>query len=196
MKIYFSASISNIEKYRDNYAAIVDALEKLGNNVIADHVLKKKTKTDYEAQTEKEALAMQRKMANWKMQADLCVFEVSSPSLGIGQEIAFALANKKQVIALHVSGTYPHLLRNEGEDSLYLMEYDLGDIKRVLRECIEYAKENVDTRFNFFISPEIQHYLDWVAKYKRTPRAVYLRELLERDMRENKEWKQQRQIQV
>lgn len=192
MKIYFSASISNIDRFREYYTAIVDALEKLGHNVIADHVLKKRAKTDYEVQTEKEALAIQRKMANWKMQADLCVFEVSSPSLGIGQEIAFALANKKQVIALHVKETRPHLLRSEGEDSLYLTEYDLTDIRQVLREHIDYAKENADTRFNFFISPEIQRYLDWVAKYRRTPRAVYLRELLEKDMRENKEWRKQK----
>lgn len=192
MKIYFSASISNIGKFRNNYTAIVDALEKLGHNVIADHVIKKSARSDYETQTEKEALAIQRKMASWKMQADMCVFEVSSPSLGVGQEIAFALANKKQVLALHVKDTKPHLLRDEGEDSLYIAEYELENLKHILEEYIDYAKENADTRFNFFISPEIQRYLDWVAKYKRTPRAVYLRELLERDMRESKDWKKQK----
>lgn len=192
MKIYFSASISNIDKYRQNYEAIVRALEDLGHSVISDHVLKKQTKNDYETQSEKEALAMQRKMSNWKKQADMCVFEVSSPSLGIGQEIAFALSNKKQVLALHTSNTKPHILRDEGEDSLFLTEYNLNNLEDILDEYIDYAKEHADTRFNFFISPEIQIYLDWVAKYRRTPRAVYLRELLERDMKENKDWKKQK----
>ena len=192
MKIYFSASIAAINASRPNYVAIVKTLEKLGHNVIADHILKKKAKQDYENQSEKESLAVQRKMTAWKKQADMCVFEVSSPSLGIGQEIAFALSNKKQVITLYVQGIKPHLLRDEGEESLFLVEYSLDNLQEVLEEYIEYAKEHADTRFNFFISPEIQQYLDWVAKYRRTPRAVYLRELLEKDMRENKDWKKQK----
>lgn len=192
MKIYFSASISALDNFRQNYLAIVEALESLGHNVIADHVIKKKTKGDYEEQSEKESIAIQRKMTNWKKQADMCVFEVSSPSLGIGQEISFALANKKQVLALHITSVKPHVLRDEGEDSFIIAEYSLENIKTVLQECIDYAKEHADTRFNFFISPEIQNYLDWVARYKRTPRAVYLRELLDKDMRENNEWKKQK----
>lgn len=192
MKIYFSASISHINHYRNNYIAIVKALEKLGHNVIAEHVLKKKTKSDYEKQSDQESLSIQRKMTAWKKQADMCVFEVSSPSLGIGQEIAFALSNKKQVIALHISGTKPHVLRDEGEESLFLVEYSLDKLEEILEEYIDYAKEHADTRFNFFISPEIQSYLDWVARYRRTPRAVYLRELLEKDIRENKDWKKQK----
>lgn len=192
MKIYFSASISHINRYRNNYIAIVKALEKLGHNVIAEHVLKKKTKSDYEKQSDQESLSIQRKMTAWKKQADMCIFEVSSPSLGIGQEIAFALSNKKQVIALHTSGTKPHVLRDEGEESLFLVEYSLDKLEEILEEYIDYAKEHADSRFNFFISPEIQSYLDWIARYRRTPRAVYLRELLEKDIRENKDWKKQK----
>lgn len=192
MRIYFSASIASIDAFRPNYVAIVKTLEKLGHNVIADHILKKKAKQDYEDQSEKESLAVQHKMTAWKKQADMCVFEVSSPSLGVGQEIASALSNKKQVIALHISGIKPHVLRDEGEESLFLVEYSPDKLEEILEEYIDYAKEHADTRFNFFISPEIQRYLDWVARYKRTPRAVYLRELLEKDMRENKEWKQQK----
>jgi len=86
------------------------------------------------------------------------------------------------------------LLTNlERNERLIAIKYDVkSDLKKLLGEAIEYAAEKQDVRFNFFVSPEIQQYLDWVAKYKRTPRAVYLRELLERDMKENKDWKKQK----
>jgi hypothetical protein len=48
--------------------------------------------------------------------------------------------------------------------------------------------ENIDTRFNFFISPKIGNFLDWIAKKKKLPRAVYLRKLIEDDMDKNKEY--------
>ncbi len=191
MKIYFSASVASIDKNRNNYEAIVTALESLGHSVISDHVLNK-TKSEYESQSEKESLAIQRKMANWKKQAEMSVFEVSTPSFGIGQEINFALNNRKPVLALYTAESKPHILRDEGEELLFLLEYELKTLKDSLAEYIDYAKQQQDVRFNFFVSPEIQHYLDWLAKYKRTPRAVYLRELLERDMKENKDWKKQK----
>jgi hypothetical protein len=52
----------------------------------------------------------------------------------------------------------------------------------------DYLSDTQDVRFNFFISPQIGNYLDWVSKNKRIPRAVYLRRLIEEDMKNNKEY--------
>lgn len=183
MKIYFSASIKQMNShYRTNYQNIVTVLEELGHKVISEHILSK-TYTDYISQSEEESVAIHRKMTHWKKQADIAVFEVSNPSLGVGQEIAQALSATKPVICLYEEGSSPHILRDEGGEYLLLLSYRKDNVKAVVKDAIDYASEKQDTRFNFFISPKIANYLDWVSKEKRVPRAVYLRRLIEADMK-------------
>lgn len=191
MKIYFSAAISGIPKEMHQcHNLIVESLRELGHVVVVEH-RDGVTSEDISSQSEKDALAVQRKMSKWKKQVDLVVVETSIPSFGVGQEISEALSDNKQVIALHLKGKKPHLLLSNGKDQLYLVEYEEKNIEKVLKEYIEYARTKADTRFNFFISPEISSYLDWIAKHRRVPRAVYLRRLIERDMKENKEYNQE-----
>lgn len=188
MKIYFSAPISRVpEDIRSNYQLIKKTLEDLGHRVLPDHVAGK-TAEVLKQQTEEEALAVQRMMTKRKRQADLVVLEVSTPSFGVGQEVAFALGSGKQVIALHVPGREPHLLRDEGEDSLFIVEYTPETLKDVLKDYIELSRDQMDVRFNFFVSPKIVRFLDWIAKKKKMPRAVYLRRLIEEDMKRNKDF--------
>ena len=95
MKIYFSGAVSRVSsEIRENYDLIIKTLKEMGHNVLAGH-LKNKTAEDIRNQTEKEALKIQKQMTKRKKQADLVVLEVSTPSFGVGQELAFALDNKK-----------------------------------------------------------------------------------------------------
>lgn len=188
MKIYFTASVSNATpEIRGYYKKIIDVLENLGHTVVADHVLGK-DKADINGQTEAEALAVQKHMSQWKKQADIVLIEASTPSFGVGQEISEALGDNKQVIIMHLPDRKPHILVNQGQDVIYFAEYTPDKIRTVLEDYIEYAKTHSDTRFNFFISPLIGGYLDWISRNKKIPRAVYLRQLIEVDMRGNKEY--------
>jgi hypothetical protein len=70
-----------------------------------------------------------------------------------------------------------------------LFEYeDLAELGKEIPMLLDFASDQQDTRFNFFISPKHQNYLDWIAKYKKVPRSVYLRELIETDMANNSEF--------
>ena len=188
MKIYFTAAVSNVSPIvRENYDLIVEILEKLGHTVIAAH-LKGKDAGIIKQQSEDEALATQKKMSQWKKQADLVVVEASTPSFGVGQEIAEAVSDNKQVIVMYLPDSKPHILVNQGQEAIYVAEYTRETIKSVVTEYVEYAKLHSDTRFNFFISPSIGSYLDWTSRKKKIPRAVYLRKLIEDDMRNNSEF--------
>lgn len=188
MKIYFTAAVSNVAPaVRENYDQIVEILEKLGHTVIASH-LKGKDAGIIKQQSEEEALATQKKMSQWKKQADLVVVEASTPSFGVGQEIAEAVSDNKQVIVMYLPASKPHILVNQGQEAIYVAEYTRDTIKSVVSEYVEYAKLHSDTRFNFFISPSIGSYLDWTSRKKKIPRAVYLRKLIEDDMRNNSEF--------
>lgn len=190
MKIFFNASLTGKKLYQSNYLAIINQLEKLGHTIISAPVktaeLTKVTQASQQ-QAEKYYEDLMKSIAA----ADINVFEVSYPSTGIGHEIAVSLHKGKPVIALYVKGKNPYIFDSVIDEKLQVLEYRISELDTLLKDAVEYATDQQDVRFNFFVSPEIQRYLDWVAKFKRTPRAVYLRELLEKDMRENKEWKKQ-----
>ena len=190
MKIYFTSAVSNVKSdVREKYDQIIAILEELGHSVIAQH-LPGKDAAVISKQTDAEAIAIQRKMSKWKKQADLVVVEATTPSFGVGQEIAEALTDNRQVVALYQKGSKPHILLNQGQESLYLVEYTDQNLKKVLTDYLDYARANSDTRFNFFISPQIGTYLDWISRKKKLPRAVYLRRLIEDDMKLNKDYEE------
>lgn len=184
MKIYFSAPISRVpDEIRKNYQLIIDALTSLGHNTLSDHIETKKTGKDLEKQTPQEAYEVQRLMTKRKKQADLIVIEASTPSFGIGQEISYSIQNNKQVIILHLPNLKPHILQDEGSELLFIYEYTPDNIKKVLSNAINESRQQMDVRFNFYISPEIGRYLDWISQHKKLPRAVFLRSLLEKAMK-------------
>ena len=192
MKIYFTASILSKSEYLKEYEAIVEALRQLGHIVVSEHILTKDS-DQVLSQSEAEQQRYYRAMLARINSCDLMVAEVSFPStVHIGHELTLALEKGKSVLALHQEGRRPVLFWGIDSERFYLAEYKLDNLEKILEDSIEYLADQQDVRFNFFISPNIQRYLDWVAKYRRTPRAVYLRELLEKDIRENKDWKKQK----
>lgn len=189
MRIYFTASITDIPaKHKKCYQLIVDSLKELGHRVTGDHVFGELSEllTSRKESDREDRLALERKMIAWKNQADLVVAEVSYPDLTVGQEMEYVLTRNKPVIAMHIKNRKPQLLKSVGKDQLHIVEYSLAKVKEVLNDYIEYARDTADTRFNFFISSEIEAFLDWVAKKRKLPRAVFLRQLIEEDMSNNK----------
>ena len=191
MKIFFNASLTGKKLYKSNYLAIIDQLEKLGHTIISAPV-KTGDITKVARASQQQAEKYYQDLMKSIAAADINVFEVSYPSTGIGHEIAVSLHRGKPVIALYVKGKNPYIFDSVIDEKLQVLEYQVTELETLLEDALEYAADQQDVRFNFFISPEIQQYLDWVSKYRRTPRAVYLRELLEKDIRENKDWKKQK----
>lgn len=188
MKIYFSVSLSQMDdQLRKNCIRIIKHLKSQGHSVFPEELLEKDSGI-YRSQSEKEAIRAQRELTKMKKLADLVLVEVSRQSLGIGQEISLALSLRKPVIALYEEGHRPHVLRDEGGDLLLLAPYNDGNLETVLADALDYASSHQDVRFNFFISPAIGNYLDWISKEKKIPRSVYLRNLIEKDMEENEEY--------
>jgi len=170
MKIYFTASVAGKKKLKKEYQAIVEALEKLGFQV-KELVLSGEKETSFS------------KISRLIKKADLVVAEVSFPSVSVGQEISLALESNKPVLALFKEGIKTTLLEINSDERLQLISYNLKKIKKVLKEAIADISRKIDMRFNFFIPPEIINYLNWIAKKRRIPRSVYLRSLIEKDMK-------------
>lgn len=188
MKIYFTGSLHNRDIDKEVYSKIVDLLIHAGHDVRADHILKTK-QVDLDIQSASERSIYYDKLNKWISSADLVVGEVSYPStINIGHEISLALDKGKPVLALYQKGRAPGVLQGIKSDRFMLVEYTLPELKKTLEYGLDEATNQVDVRFNFFISPQIGKYLDWVSQKKRIPRAVYLRKLIEEEMNSNTEY--------
>lgn len=188
MKFYISHSISQLtDKTKKSVERVVERLEGSGHTVISKFNLNKKL-VDIKSQSEKESIEEQKRLTKLKKNADIVIVEASYPSFGVGQEISISLSLNKPVIVLYQKGKSPHILRDENGDLLILAEYTDENLVRVLDDSIDYASSNQDVRFNFFISPTIGNYLDWISQNKKIPRSVYLRNLIELDMESNEEF--------
>ena len=185
MKIHFFGSLSGNEIKTGNrvhYERIVDVIEELGYEIVTRHYVTKKVDEvlrENPAQHEEYF----RKMVDWIKKADVIVAEVTKPEIGTGYEVSMAINYfNKPVIALYTSGRNSPIFIGQKSDKLQHLEYRIDNIKDVLKIALDDAKDQMDVRFNFFISPKIGAYLDWISKNRKLPRAVYLRKLIEEDM--------------
>lgn len=190
MKVYFSTSISQMtDQTKSSSMRILAFLKEKEIEVISADFIKIFTKYGKQwGQSEEQALVAQKNLTKLRKLADVVIFEVTRPSIGIGQEISIALSLNKPIIALYREGATPHILRDQAGDLLILNSYNENNLEDVLKDSLNFAESHQDVRFNFFISPLICRYLDWISLNKKIPRSVYLRNLIEADMLSNSEY--------
>lgn len=185
LKVYFTAAIAQKDAFGTHYETIVQVLQNKGHQVQFEHItqgsLEKIFAEDHEATSRHY-----RKMLKWITEADLVVAEASFPStINVGHEITLALEKGKPVVIFYKKGHDSVLLHGLNSERLFMLEYTEANLADSVKEAIEFAKDRADTRFNFFISPSLSHYLDWVCQTKKIPRSVYLRQLIEEDRDKN-----------
>lgn len=189
MNIYFTAAISLKNIYGENYYKIIQALENQGHKVTHEHITETSLEKVFSSTSDKERVDYYKHFLKNIAKADMVVAEVSFPStINIGHEISVALEKGKPVIALYTEGKVSPFFLGIKSDKFIYMKYSFSNLKSVLQESIETLEGLSDTRFNFYISPEIGRYLDWISQNKKLPRAVFLRSLLEKAMKSDKDY--------
>jgi len=188
MNFFFNASLTGRKLFLAEYEAIHAVIKGTEKTNLLHCPVMVGTPEKVVKETLGQASAYFKKLQGWIKSADVCVFETSYPSMGIGFEIAMAMQLGKSLIVLHKPGEQSEVIAGLTNDKLQMIEYTLDTLRKDLRNALLCAVEQQDTRFNFFISPRIIAYLDWVAKRKRIPRAVYLRRLIEEDLKKNREY--------
>ena len=98
MKIYFSGSISGGRDYQTLYAQIIDHLKSYGT-VLTEHIGQSDLSTLGEDEISNEAIYTRD--VDWIREADLFIAEVSTPSLGVGYEVALAEHLKIPMLCLY-----------------------------------------------------------------------------------------------
>ncbi len=188
MRIYFSAAVSLSSYYGENYKKIVDVLEKLGHQVVHEHITLNSLDKIF-SKSRHDNIEFYKKIVKEINKADVVVAEVSFPStLNVGHEVSLALEKGKPVLALYAEDKTSPFFEGIGNDLLFYHGYKISELESFLPKLINEVIKRADVRFNFFISPEIGRYLDWVNQNKKIPRAAFLRGLIERAMKIDKQF--------
>lgn len=183
-------SIRNSVGTNNALLKIIETLEKEGNSVFHQHITEKSQK-DLDSMSINENSKFHSDILKKIKSCDIVVSECSEQSLSVGYLLSYAAELGKPVIIFYSSNSSrPNLfptLTDSGK--FFLVDYsNESEIFDLVTEYVEYAQEQMDVRFNFFISPAIGNYLDWISKEKKIPRSVYLRNLIEKNMEENEEY--------
>jgi len=188
MKIFLSASIYGKQHLEDSCKKIVELTKKSKNTIIADHILD--TTNEQMAQWKKDQdIKYHNFVMNGIKDSDAVFAEISHPSTSVGFLIAIAVQAGKPVVCFYNGEEKPHLFNTleEQNEKFVVVEYHtIADLDKLVPEMIEFIHEGQDTRFNFFVTPKHINYLNWIAKTRRIPRSVFLRRLIEEEMKKNK----------
>jgi len=190
MKIYFIASSrlvgANPKLYSKMYSYLVT-----DNKMISDKVLKwvKMGVRDMSVAPLKIKKENYLESLDSVKKADMIVMEVSGHSMSMGYLISKALEMNKPVIALHKQEHAPNFIKGISDPKLIISEYDEKNVEEVLEKSLKTATGLIDVRFNFFVNSKILNYLDWVSQKRMVPRSVFLRNLIEHEIKKDKEYK-------
>ncbi len=136
MNIYFSCSITGGRYDQDVYFDIVSALKARGHEVPTE-ILADENILNIEAVSIAEDV-FKRDIA-WLDECDAVVAEISTPSHGVGYEIAYALCNGKPVICGYQKGKrVSKMLTGNSHPLIQLSEY--SDIDHFIGEVELFMK--------------------------------------------------------
>jgi hypothetical protein len=133
MKIYFAGSIRGGRDDKELYLKIITLLGKYGK-VLTEHI-GLQTLSDLGETDQKDEYIYTRDMA-WLKESDALVAEVSTPSLGVGYEIASAEILKKKILCLYREGA-PRKISGmiNGNKNLVFKTYKrIEDVEKILKE--------------------------------------------------------------
>ena len=190
MQIYFVASSRLVAKDVSLYSRLYKKICE-EHKMVSDKVLKW-IKTGIK-DLSKESIETKKEnyldIVKCIKKADIVVMEISGHSVSMGFILSKAMEENKPVIAMYTSDMDPVFVKGIVNSKLIMAEYDKNNLEQVISDSINKAKCLVDMRFNFFVSPKILNYLDWIAQKRMIPKSVFLRNLIEREMRKDKEFK-------
>jgi 2'-deoxynucleoside 5'-phosphate N-hydrolase len=121
MKIYFSCSITGGRGDQPIYAALVESLQSAGHEVLTAQL------SSADIMKEERVISaaeVYERDVRWVNECDALIAEVSTPSHGVGYEIALALHLEKPVLCCyHTDRSVSKMILGNNHPGLSLAEY-------------------------------------------------------------------------
>lgn len=124
-----------------------------------------------------------KKWTSYVSARDCMVVEGSYPSsIHVGFEVGEILSRNKPVVLLYEDDRNPIFVNELYSPRLIKSSYTKETIGETLSWCLEELEHVMSRRFTFFVSAEINTFLDTIAKQQGVSRSEYIRMLIERQM--------------
>jgi hypothetical protein len=188
MKIFFMAAMQGKKLYDEYYQKIYRTIEEAGHKNLNDFIFSQSAEefyTNLDEEGRKSHEEYYSKIIASLKAADINIFECSFPSLGVGYEVTKSIELNKPTVVLYLDDNVPHFFLGNTDEKLILKSYNSKNIKKVVLEAIEEAKQRSDKRFNFFISPHLLGYLEKTSKDLGVTKSTFIRSLILEHMRKS-----------
>jgi 2'-deoxynucleoside 5'-phosphate N-hydrolase len=181
MKVFFTASQRGKQEFGKYYEKIISTVKTMGFSMIEDDLFSY-TQSSFYKRLDKGGRQAQIDLYREKIdhirQADITIFECTIPSLGIGYVVEKSLSFNKPTIILYFKNNEPYFLEGVEDEKLIIKSYSDSNIKKVLVDAMNLARERRDKRFNFFISPKLLEYLEEASKKTGITKSTFIRNLI------------------
>lgn len=179
MNIFFISSPRGIPNYLNHYIAIIDTLKKLGHQNISG----------FPENIQNQAFfpninSFYDPTVNNIKKSSICIFETTTPSIGVGHLLSLSLQMDKPIIALYLKNNLPTFLEKINNDRVQVLSYSLNNITNILKEAINYASNQQDSRFNMMLPSSMNNFLEEITKQEHTSKATYIRNLILNDKKQ------------
>lgn len=186
MRVLFAGAFRGEDKFHLLYEKIYKYIEELGYTHLDKEIIEL-TYKDFVRKMSSDKINKKRYLQKISLlkKADICVFETSNHSLGIGFLIEKALAYSKPVIVLYYKSNIPHFISGVDNEKLIVKSYSEINLNKVLETALDTASDCRDKRFNFFIRPTLLNYLEKASKEEDVTKSTFIRNLILEHMHRN-----------
>ena len=142
MKVYFSCSLTGGRADEKIYGVIVDDLLAHGYHVLTAHLARPEVMVEERQISPREVY---ERDIQWLKEADVVIAEVSTPSHGVGYEIAFALLQGKPALCCYRAGArVSKMLTGNNLPNLTVRAYgDEGEALKVVQQFLERCPQSL-----------------------------------------------------
>lgn len=188
MKVHFTCSTNEFEKYFDLYELIRKTIKDLGHTLTRDWIYeereaRRKGRKAY-------SVDVYNKTLHAILDADVAVIEGTVPSFHIGHQVTIALQQKKPVLFLSLKpekGKWPLIISptqsSERLPLLYIKKYTRSSLKTILERFFYDFRKGPTTRFNLILDHEIENYLNWATFIHKKTKSEIIRDLLRNEIK-------------
>lgn len=190
MRTYFFSPLVSNQELDGYYRQIVGILKEAGVFVVASS---DENNTDFKKE-ELENMQESGEILLDKM--DCIIIEASQSDQEIGYLLAYTISQKKPLLYLYKKGTpekvaFGYLTKKNTPDFLRMASYTIQDLQQKVLQFIDEVgmgkglREKPTIKFTLRITSQMERYLDWKSKRKKKTKADFLRNILERMIEED-----------
>ncbi len=194
MKVYFTCSTAEFNKYKDTYFEIRNLLVDLDHTLTRDWLAKTESRINnnqIEIEDIEEIYQGCMKAIN---EADVVIIEDTVSNFSTGHQITVALQRQKPVLVLWSGNKHRHFKKMfiHGIKSNYLEvhQYNKDNMSEIIKTFLnKYEYARAKNRFHLVLDNVERSYLDWAEFNKDSSRTSIIRDAIRKEIEQDDEYR-------